>query len=265
MYRLGQGVDKDPAAAFAMTLRAAQAGFPVAQFEAAQALLAGGAVPVDEAAAVAWLKQAGDTGLAEAQLALARLIRCGQIDGAALDVERLLLAALPKLNEARLELAEVLAGSDDFTRMTQAAYLYQECYATALQDGDQLLMSRCRAEPPALVKRLERIRADLSDADFKELLMVRFMFDRGGHPYPDRLARARLFFETTIALSKAKGTDRREEARLTDLLASGMRSGPAHPAQLVPFGAVSRIAPPQVGRNDLCPCGSGVKFKRCCA
>jgi len=22
--------------------------------------------------------------------------------------------------------------------------------------------------------------------------------------------------------------------------------------------------PPRVGRNDLCPCGSGEKFKRCC-
>lgn len=23
-------------------------------------------------------------------------------------------------------------------------------------------------------------------------------------------------------------------------------------------------APPQVGRNELCPCGSGKKFKKCC-
>lgn len=22
--------------------------------------------------------------------------------------------------------------------------------------------------------------------------------------------------------------------------------------------------PPRIGRNDLCPCGSGQKFKRCC-
>jgi uncharacterized protein YecA (UPF0149 family) len=27
----------------------------------------------------------------------------------------------------------------------------------------------------------------------------------------------------------------------------------------VPF-----IAPPRVGRNDPCPCGSGKKFKKCC-
>jgi preprotein translocase subunit SecA len=24
------------------------------------------------------------------------------------------------------------------------------------------------------------------------------------------------------------------------------------------------VSPPKVGRNDLCPCGSGQKFKRCC-
>ena len=25
------------------------------------------------------------------------------------------------------------------------------------------------------------------------------------------------------------------------------------------------IAPPKVGRNDPCPCGSGKKYKKCCA
>lgn len=25
-----------------------------------------------------------------------------------------------------------------------------------------------------------------------------------------------------------------------------------------------RLASPKIGRNDLCPCGSGEKFKRCC-
>jgi uncharacterized protein YecA (UPF0149 family) len=26
-----------------------------------------------------------------------------------------------------------------------------------------------------------------------------------------------------------------------------------------------RTAPGKVGRNDPCPCGSGLKFKKCCA
>ena len=31
-----------------------------------------------------------------------------------------------------------------------------------------------------------------------------------------------------------------------------------------PSGKESLLAPPQAGRNDPCPCGSGKKFKRCC-
>jgi uncharacterized protein YecA (UPF0149 family) len=27
---------------------------------------------------------------------------------------------------------------------------------------------------------------------------------------------------------------------------------------------VPYIAPPKVGRNDPCPCGSGKKYKKCC-
>jgi uncharacterized protein len=29
-------------------------------------------------------------------------------------------------------------------------------------------------------------------------------------------------------------------------------------------GSTVRRGEPKVGRNDLCPCGSGKKFKKCC-
>ncbi|MEK7753355.1 MAG: SEC-C metal-binding domain-containing protein, partial [Acidobacteriota bacterium] len=32
-----------------------------------------------------------------------------------------------------------------------------------------------------------------------------------------------------------------------------------------PPAAGDRTAPPKVGRNDPCPCGSGLKYKKCCA
>ena len=34
--------------------------------------------------------------------------------------------------------------------------------------------------------------------------------------------------------------------------------------QIPPTLAQIRKRPPRVGRNDLCPCGSGWKFKKCC-
>jgi hypothetical protein len=35
-------------------------------------------------------------------------------------------------------------------------------------------------------------------------------------------------------------------------------------ARVMAFGDKPYIAPPKVGRNDPCPCGSGKKFKKCC-
>ena len=31
-----------------------------------------------------------------------------------------------------------------------------------------------------------------------------------------------------------------------------------------PTGEQMKRTPPKVGRNELCPCGSGKKFKKCC-
>lgn len=39
--------------------------------------------------------------------------------------------------------------------------------------------------------------------------------------------------------------------------------GPLEPGKVVPFETARRAAP-KVGRNDLCPCGSGKKYKNCC-
>jgi hypothetical protein len=39
---------------------------------------------------------------------------------------------------------------------------------------------------------------------------------------------------------------------------------PLDDENLVADGSQPYIAPPRVGRNDLCPCGSGKKFKKCC-
>lgn len=36
------------------------------------------------------------------------------------------------------------------------------------------------------------------------------------------------------------------------------------PMKLAPTEKQMRRVPPSVGRNDICPCGSGKKFKKCC-
>jgi hypothetical protein len=268
MYRDGLGVPADPAAAFAMTLKAAEAGFPAAQHEASAALFSGDGVAIDEAQALRWLDQAAENSYAPALATKAELIQKGKAPGSVVDVERLLLAAIPSWNRARLSLADLYIDGKDQDQLVRAAYLVQECYAQALREDDKPLANLCRAGAPELTKRLERSIPSLSDEQFKELLMARFQYDDRGRPYPDRIARAKLFFETASALAKVKGVDSREEERLTRVLASGMRA--MQPAKqtlrpALPHPITQRQLPFKVGRNDPCPCGSGAKFKQCCA
>ncbi len=54
-----------------------------------------------------------------------------------------------------------------------------------------------------------------------------------------------------------------------DLIQQLIRSGAVARARFKPMAfapSADQLArkPPRVGRNDLCPCGSGKKFKRCC-
>lgn len=268
MYREGIGKASDPGAAFGMTLRTAEAGFPSAQYDLSGALFNGKGVARDEVRALYWLDKAVDSDYGPAFVLKAELIRKGKAPGGANEVERLLQAAIPSWNQARLNLADVFIDREEQDKLVQAAYLVQDCYAQALRDGDKPLAEMCLVGTPALIKRLERPVSHLSDAQLKEVLMARFQFDERGRPYPDRLARSRLFFETAAALAKAKDVNAAEERRLTRLLASGMRlkkSLASPPRITLPHPGTQRQLPGKVGRNDLCPCGSGDKFKRCCA
>lgn len=268
MYRDGLGVPTDPVAAFAMTLKAAEAGFPAAQYEVSAALFQGCGVAVDEAQGLCWLDQAVSSGYAVALAVKAELIRKGKAPGTVADVEQLLIAAMPSWNRARLDLADLYIDKEDSTHLVRAAYLVQECYAQALRDDDKPLADLCRAGAPKLIKRLEGSIRSTSDEQMKEALMARFMYDERGYPYPDRLARAKLFIETASALAHVKGVDLRQEDRLTRVLVSGMRA--MQPAKrglrpALPLPVIQRQLAVKVGRNAPCPCGSGAKFKLCCA
>lgn len=268
MYRDGLGVPADLGAAFAMMLKAAEAGFPAAQYEVASALFSADGTAFDEAQALRWLDQAAENNYAPALATKAELIRKGKASGSVVDVERLLLAAIPAWNRARLSLADLYLDGKDQDKLVRAAYLVQECYARALADDDQPLADLCRAGGPELTKRLQRSIPGLSDEQFKEILMARFQYDDRGRPYPDRIVRAKLFFETVSALARVKGVDSREEERLTRVLSSGMRvTQPARQGlrPALPHRVTRLQLAVKVGRNDRCPCGSGAKFKQCCA
>jgi hypothetical protein len=184
------------------------------------------------------------------------------------DIEALLMAAGRKFNDALLELASLYLEQGTIAKhLLMAATLFQRCYETALKDKDELLADDCRRQAPACVERMAVVRSTMTHEDYGSMLIARFMFDRHGHPYPNRSERSLLYYDLIRDYGKVKGSGSREEARLLALLASGMEPNTLAPTRrnvsILPPVA-QRVAGPKIGRNTLCTCGSGVKFKVCC-
>lgn len=68
-------------------------------------------------------------------------------------------------------------------------------------------------------------------------------------------------------LFKVKRDVEREDPRLFEYLgeAPGIDSLEPSRSNVIASGYTARRATPKVGRNDPCPCGSGKKYKKCCA
>lgn len=272
MYRNGLGIPVDMPCAFQLTLRAAQAGYPLAQYEAAEALSEGNGTQRDERGAHAWLRKASQAGLPEALLAEARLIRRGVLPGGLKDVEPLLQRAREKLNEARFELADLYISSDEPKKWIEAIALIQSVYEFALAEKAEVLANRCRAVAPSWVKKVESLRgghdlARLSDDDFSNLVLTRFLFDEYGRPYPDRQQRLREFGNRAMAIHRQKGSGELIKDSSIRKLASGMGSVQPAVGRHIALSPVvtQRISPRKIGRNATCACGSGKKYKVCCA
>jgi hypothetical protein len=59
-------------------------------------------------------------------------------------------------------------------------------------------------------------------------------------------------------------TDERIEALAQRALAAEAIGRAKRPTHFPPAVELAQIAPRELGRNDLCGCGSGLKWKRCC-
>ena len=116
IYREGLGVAANAKTAFDLTLRAAEAGYPIGQYQAGQALYHGEGVAANEAAALIWLQRASDAGLHIAQRAVGVLIGNGSLPGGLSRAEELLQRAMPKVNQAHLDLADLYTVS--YTHLT---------------------------------------------------------------------------------------------------------------------------------------------------
>ena len=246
IYREGQGVPADAKTAFELTLRAAEAGYPIGQYQAGQALYHGEGVAANQPAALAWLQRASDAGLHIAQRAVGVLIRNGSLPGGLSKAEELLQRAMPRVNQAHLDLADLYMSQDEPGKWIEALALVQKAFENAVGDNDEATSNQALQMAPALINRLMASRGKLSAAQLESFALTRLLFDEQGRPCPNRETRMRDFVTNAISLSQIQNSSAKEET-----------SPP-------PANVRQRIASEKVGRNEPCSCGSGKKYKACC-
>jgi TPR repeat protein len=246
IYREGLGVAANAKTAFDLTLRAAEAGYPIGQYQAGQALYHGEGVAANEAAALTWLQRASDAGLHIAQRAVGVLIRKGSLPGGFSRAEEFLQRAMPKVNQAHLDLADLYMSREEPGRWIEALALVQKAFEIAVGDNDEATTSQALQMAPPLIDGLMAARARMSVKELENFALTRLLFDELGRPYPNREQRVRDFVTNAISLSQIKSNNVKEET-------SGL-----------PASVKQRIANEKVGRNELCSCGSGKKYKACC-
>ena len=250
MYREGQGVAANAKTAFDLTLRAAEAGYPIGQYQAGQALYHGEGVAANEAAALAWLQLASDAGLHIAQRAVGVLIRKGSLPGGLSKAEELLQRAMPKVNQAHLDLADLYMSQEEPGKWIEALALVQKAFETAVGDRDEATSDQALRMAPGLINTLMASRARMSTKELESFALTRVLFDEQGRPCPNREQRMRDFVTNAISSSQVRSNNAKEETSA---------SRPAAPATVT-----QRIANEKVGRNEPCSCGSGKKYKACC-
>lgn len=246
IHREGLGVAANVKTAFDLTLRAAEAGYPIGQYQAGQALYHGEGVAANEPAALAWLQLASDAGLRIAQRAVGVLIRNGSLPGGLSKAEELLQRAMPAVNQAHLDLADLYMSQEAPGKWIEALALVQRAYENAVGDKDEATASQALGMAPALINRLMASRVGMSAAELESFALTRLLFDDHGRPCPNREQRMRDFVTNAISLSQIKSDTTKEDT------------------SALPATVKQRIANEKVGRNEPCSCGSGKKYKACC-
>ena len=268
IYREGLGVAANAKTAFDLTLRAAEAGYPIGQYQAGQALYHGEGVAANEPAALTWLQRASDAGLHIAQRAVGVLISNGSLPGGFSRAEALLQRAMPAVNQAHLDLADLYMSQEEPGKWIEALALVQKAFEIAVGDKDESTSNQALQVAPALINRLVASRARMSAAELESFALTRLLFDDRGRPCPNREQRMRDFVTNAISLSRITSDNAEEEASALREAAAGIAPAPVpapptrRPTELATVKR--RIANEKVGRNEPCSCGSGKKYKACC-
>lgn len=270
MYATGVGCEASPVTAALFTLQAARAGIPQAQYNLFVLYMNGTGLMRIESEAIKWLVEAAAQDYPNAVYNLACFIQIGKVPGrpasdAEAEFERAM--AFDKFRaRAALSAAEMIYDrGPNLPDLLRAGKHLQTCFALISTEGDSTnLRDECLLACTKVVRSLrEHINVNGPDHSLQgDDIMTSALFDRNFVPFVDREAR---WTEVTNVLFDA-GVAAIEQNTAYLLREACLDPRPTRPA---PQGR-QRIAAlpsgpntPKLGRNDLCHCGSGLKFKKC--
>lgn len=267
MYFHGEGGPADAKIAFEYTKKSADAGYASGQYNLFVHYFRGTAVERNEAEGLAWLVKAADQCFPDALISLAEIITDGSVPGKSLtDAESLLLKCMSTAPDTALQskaaflYAQLLSRhADELSQLTHAADVLQRCYEA--EEGQGTVAQACielSVEVVKSIKKLIEFRLGTAEELTAAGIIIAYMFDKSGKPVLRRQDGFRDFTESLRKASNPKNQTSPEQYQ-TRLLQSFIPDLPKRPAQ-----RQARIANTKVGRNDLCPCNSGRKYKHCC-
>lgn len=271
IYAEGVGCEPNLGRAAQYTIRSAESGFPQGQFNLYLHYSQGAGVEVDPSKALAWLEEAAAQDYPAAIYELALLTRQRRVPGRNLsavpDLYHRLANSVQYRASGALGLAEVTLELDDTADgWMNAAMSAQCCYELLVKEGDpDELMERCLAVAKIAIGKVRRhieVHGPNLQKGLNDVLLCA-LFDRDGRPVESYSERLVEFSE--LLHGNGAGAVRDPEQVTQALLQAACISIAAKRQKSV----VDRRRSPalsafsNVGRNDQCPCGSGLKFKKC--
>lgn len=282
MLARGVGGAADKVTAARYTLDAANAGIPLAQCNMFALYMNGDGVPKNEAEAIRFLEEAAGQGHPNAIYNLATFIEKKRVPGRTVaEAEREYERAM-QFDEYRarsaLYAAELIERrTNDISDLVKAAKYLQICYSIICEGDPHQLKEKCLESCQKVVGRIRaHINANGSDSSLAlDDIFTAALFDRDCIPVIDRDERIRYLMgalkKSSLPSIKAANAEFLSREACLAPRFSSPNIGRINPLKVHPLsgrpvvlGAASaRPVATNVGRNDPCPCGTGLKFKKC--
>lgn len=267
MYALGIGCERDDAKAASYTIRASELGFPQAQFNLFVLYRNGQGVDVNLGEALRWLVEAAEQEFPAAINSLGYEIRDGSFP------DRPLSDALEYFERsfgnpqyrasAAQAYAEVLMRLDDTpANLEKAACALQFCYETIIRSNEHHDLLPFCLELSRIV--ISKFRSWLNSVWLEggkiDQLLLCTLFSRDGVPVANKMER---FSSLQPIIGRMKsGSEAQKQEALFELLREG-EVDMGEVGKIFPLKEKQNFASQGIGRNDPCPCRSGLKFKKC--